>query len=134
MSFFSWLKSGWFEPPTKEHFVKLTIHFEDFDGNSYTANSPWIRESGIRCSAEEWCSSDIVEHKIIAFQPKEGEKIYFPLSAIKKYWFTINEERTFWTDLEREGKMFKVEFSDTSLEELEKISLNKYNQEENQNE
>lgn len=134
MSFFSWLKSGWFEPPTKEHFVKLTIHFEDFDGNSYTANSPWIRESGIRCSAGEWCSSDIAERKIIAFQPKEGEKIYFPLSAIKKYWFTINEERTFWTDLEREGKMFKVEFSNNDLEELEKISLKKYNQEENQNE
>ena len=128
MSFLSWLKSGWFEPPTKEHFVKLTIHFEDFDGNSYTANSPWIRESGIRCSAGEWCSSDIAERKIIAFQPKEGEKIYFPLSSIKKYWFTINEERTFWTDLEREGKMFKVEFSNDDLEKLEKISLKKYNQ------
>ena len=134
MSFFSWLKSGWFEPPTKEHFVKLAIHFEDFDGNSYTANSPWIRDSGIRCSAGEWCSKDITEHKIIAFQPKEGEKIYFPLSAIKKYWFTINEERTFWTDLEQEGKMFKVEFSNDDLEELEKISLKKYHQEENQNE
>ena len=134
MSFFSWLKSGWFEPPTKEHFVKLTIHFEDLDGNNYTANSPWIRDSGIRCSAEEWCSMDITKHKIISFQPKEGEKIYFPLSAIKKYWFTINEERTFWTDLEREGKMFKIEFSNNDLEELEKISLNKYNQEENQNE
>lgn len=133
MSFFSWLKSGWFELPTKEHFVKFTIHFEDLDGNSYTTNSPWIRDSGIRCSAEKWCSDDIAEHKTISFQPKEGEKIYFPLSAIKKYWFTINEERTFWTDLEQEGKMFKVEFSNTSLEELEKISLKKYSQEENQN-
>ena len=131
MSFFSWLKSGWFEPPTKEHFIKLTIHFEDLDGNSYTANSPWIRESGIRCSAEAWCSKDIAEHKIISFQLKEGEKIHFPLSAIKKYWFTIDEERTFWTDLEREGKMFKIEFSNNDLEELEKISLKKYYQEKN---
>ena len=30
--------------------------------------------------------------------------------------------------------MFQVEFSDTSLAELEKISLKNYNQEENQNE
>ena len=71
---------------------------------------------------------DIAEHKIISFQLKEGEKIYFPLSSIKKYWFTINEERTFWTDLEREGKMFKIEFSNNDLEELEKISFKKYNQ------
>ena len=134
MSFLSWLKSGWFELPTKEHFVKLTIHFEDLDGNSYTANSPWIRESGIRCSAEEWCSMDIIEHKIISFQPKEGEKICFPLSSIKKYWFTVCEEKSFYTNVEQEGKMFKIEFSDDDLEELEKISLNKYNQEENQNE
>lgn len=130
MSFLSWLKSGWFEPPTKEHFVKLAIHFEDLDGNAYTANSPWIRDSGLCCSAGEWCSMDITEHKIIPFQPKEGEKIYFPLSGIKKYWFTVCEKKTFYTNIEQEGKMFQIEFSDTSLAELEKVSLKKYNQEE----
>lgn len=134
MSFLSWLKSGWLEPPTKEHFVKLAIHFEDLDGNAYTANSPWIRDSGLRCSAEEWCSNDIAECKIISFQLKEGEKIYFPLSSIKKYWFTVCKEKSFYTNVEQEGKMFKVEFSNNDLEELEKISLNKYNQEENQDE
>lgn len=133
MSFLSWLKSGWYDPPTKEHFVKLAIHFEDFDGNTYTANSPWIRESGLRCSAEKWCAMDITEHKVISFESKEGEKIYFPLSSIKKYWFTVCEEKSFYTSIEQEGKMFKIEFSNTSLTELENISLNKYDQEDKQN-
>lgn len=130
MSFLSWLKSGWVDPPTKEHFVKLTIHFEDLDGNTYSADSPWIRDSGLRCSAEEWCSRDITEHKIIPFESKEGRKMYFPLSSIKKYWFTVCEEKSFYTDVEQEGKMFKIEFSSSDLEELEKISLKKYSQED----
>lgn len=130
MSFLSWLKSCWIEPPTKEHFVKLTIHFKDLDDNIYSAHSPWIRESGICCSAEEWCSMDIIKHKIIPFHPKEGEKTYFPLSSIKKYWFTVYEEKSFYTNVEQEGKMFKIEFSNDDLEELEKKSLIKYNQED----